>query len=103
MASSNLPQSQEPALYWRATRFMPAEIQVGKLCIDLSRYELSLDGHRLKLEHQPMELLILLVERKGQLVTREDIVRRLWGEDTFVDADQSINSAIRKIRSALRM
>jgi TolB-like protein/Flp pilus assembly protein TadD len=49
-----------------------------------------------------MELLIFLVERKGQLVTREDIVGKLWGKDVFVDVDQSINAAVRKIRFALK-
>jgi formylglycine-generating enzyme required for sulfatase activity/DNA-binding winged helix-turn-helix (wHTH) protein len=81
---------------------MPTGVQAGKPRIDLSRYELSLDGRRLKLEHQPMELLIFLVGRKGQLVTREDIVGKLWGKDVFVDVDQSINAAVRKIRAALK-
>ncbi len=49
-----------------------------------------------------MELLILLVERQGELVTREEIAKRLWGEDVFVDVDHSINVAVRKIRVALR-
>jgi len=81
---------------------MTTDTQSSKPRIDLSRYELSLDGRRVKLEHQPMELLIFLVERKGQLVTREDIVGKLWGKDVFVDVDQSINAAVRKIRSALK-
>jgi len=81
---------------------MPAEVQAGKPRIDLSRYELSLNGRRVKLEHQPMELLILLVQKKGQLVTREEIVRKLWVKGVFVDADQSINAAVRKIRFALK-
>jgi TolB-like protein/DNA-binding winged helix-turn-helix (wHTH) protein/Tfp pilus assembly protein PilF len=81
---------------------MPAEVQAGKPRIDLSRYELNLDGLRVKLERQPMELLIFLVERKDQLVTREDIVGKLWGKDVFVDVDQGINAAVRKIRSALK-
>jgi TolB-like protein/DNA-binding winged helix-turn-helix (wHTH) protein/Tfp pilus assembly protein PilF len=81
---------------------MPAEVQAGKPRIDLSRYELSLDGRRVKLERQPMELLIFFAQRRGHLVTREDIVARLWGKDTFVDVDGSINSAVRKIRSALK-
>lgn len=49
-----------------------------------------------------MELLILLVERQGDLVTREEIAKRLWGEDVFVDVDHSINVAVRKIRVVLR-
>lgn len=81
---------------------MPADTQAGKPRIDLSRYELTIDGRRVKLERQPMDLLILLVQRQGQLVTREDIVDKLWGKDVFVDVDGSINAAVRKIRTALR-
>jgi DNA-binding winged helix-turn-helix (wHTH) protein/tetratricopeptide (TPR) repeat protein len=81
---------------------MSVEIQAGKLRLDLSRYELSRDGRPVKLERQPMELLIFLVQRKGQLVTRDDIVEKLWGKDVFVDVDRSINAAIRKIRAALK-
>src|SRR5215472_18959915 len=81
---------------------MPAPAQAAKARIDLSRYELSLGGRRLKLERQPMELLILLAQRQGQLVTREDIIEKLWGKDVFVDVEHSINAAVRKIRSALR-
>src|SRR6516162_6193980 len=94
--------SRKNLRYTGAHQLMPAQVQAGKPRIDLSRYELSLDGRRVRLEHQPMELLILLVERKGQLVTREDIVGKLWGKDVFVDVDQSINAAVRKIRFALK-
>lgn len=82
---------------------MPGEVQPGKPCIDLSRYELTIDGRRIKLERQPMELLILFAERQSQLVSREEIIEKLWGKDVFVDdADRSLNAAVRKIRSALR-
>ena len=81
---------------------MPAVTQAGKPRIDVSRYELSLGGRRVKLERQPMDLLILLAERRGQLVTRDEIVERLWGRDVFVDVDQSVNAAVRKIRAALK-
>lgn len=70
--------------------------------IDLSRYELSVGHRRVKLERQPMELLIYFAERHNQLVTRDDIVGKLWGKKAFVEIDGSINAAIRKIRSALR-
>ena len=49
-----------------------------------------------------MDLLILLVERRGQLVTRADIVARLWGPDVFVDVEMGVNTAISKVRQALR-
>src|SRR5579859_1114629 len=81
---------------------MASETQAGRPRIDLSRYELSLDGERVKLERQPMDLLIFLVQRQGQLVSREEIVEKLWGKDVFVDVDRSINAAVRKIRSALK-
>src|SRR5262249_10277139 len=50
----------------------------------------------------PMELLILLIERRGELVSREEIVERLWGKDVFLDVDNGINTAIRKVRTVLR-
>jgi DNA-binding winged helix-turn-helix (wHTH) protein len=70
--------------------------------LDPKRYEVRLRGSPLKLERRPMELLILLIEHRGELVTREAIQRRLWGNDVFVDVDQGINTAINKIRQALK-
>src|ERR1700676_3939600 len=70
--------------------------------LDLNSYELRKSGHVIKLEKLPMELLILLAEKRGQLVTREQIIRHLWGDDVFVDTRQGINTAIRKIRVVLR-
>ena len=59
-------------------------------------------GRILKLERIPMELLLLLVEKRGQLVTRDQIIERIWGKDVFLDTDNSINAAIRKIRQVLK-
>jgi len=73
----------------------------GDFELDVRGYELRRKGRRIRLERQPMDLLILLVERRQQLVTREDIVARLWGQDVFVDVETGINTAIRKIRQAL--
>src|SRR6266851_5133075 len=69
--------------------------------LDVRAYELRRSGQPLKLERLPMELLQLLVERNGQLVTREQIVERIWGKEVYVDTDNSINAAIRKIRHVL--
>ncbi len=55
-----------------------------------------------KLEKVPMELLILLLEKDGHLVTRQQIIERLWGNDVFVDTKHGINTAIRKIRQTLK-
>ena len=69
--------------------------------LDLGRYELRRQGRPVKLENKPMELLIFFVARRHQLVTRSDIVRKLWRSDLFVDTEASINNVIRKIRTAL--
>ncbi len=69
--------------------------------LDLGRYELRRAGHRIKLEKKPMELLIFLVRRREQLVSRQDIVAQLWHSDLFVDTERNINNIVRKIRTAL--
>jgi TolB-like protein/DNA-binding winged helix-turn-helix (wHTH) protein len=69
--------------------------------LDPDGFELRRAGHRLRLERKPMELLILLAEKQGQLVKREEIIEKIWGRDFFFDAENGINNAIRKIRSAL--
>jgi len=69
--------------------------------LDVRRYELRRNGRVLKLEKIPMELLILLVSRNGDLVTREEIVEKLWGKDVFIETEHGINTAIRKLRQAL--
>jgi DNA-binding winged helix-turn-helix (wHTH) protein len=69
--------------------------------LDFGRFQLRRDGNPVPLEGRPLQLLMFLVENNGQLVTREQISGQLWGKDVFVDIDQSINTAIRKIRRAL--
>src|SRR3954463_13099352 len=70
--------------------------------LDVAAYELRRHGRPVKLGRQPMDLLILLVESRGQLVARSDIVERLWGKDVFVDVETGVNTAISKVRQALR-
>jgi TolB-like protein/DNA-binding winged helix-turn-helix (wHTH) protein/Tfp pilus assembly protein PilF len=70
--------------------------------LDRNSYELRRAGRALKLERIPLDILLLLVERRGQLVTREEIIGKIWGKDVFLDTDNSINSAIRKIRQVLK-
>jgi TolB-like protein/DNA-binding winged helix-turn-helix (wHTH) protein/Flp pilus assembly protein TadD len=82
---------------------MPAvsSYKFGQFELDLRSYELKRDGEPLRLEKIPMELLIFLVEHHGQLVTREQIIERLWGKQVFLDTEQGVNTAIRKIRQVL--
>ena len=70
--------------------------------LDLRAYELRRAGRVLKLERIPMEMLLLLIEERGQLVSRDRIIERIWGKDVFLDTDNSINAAIRKIRQVLK-
>jgi TolB-like protein/DNA-binding winged helix-turn-helix (wHTH) protein/Tfp pilus assembly protein PilF len=69
--------------------------------VDLRSGELRKNGRRLRLQAQPFELLALLLEHPGEVVTREEICRKLWQADTFVDFDHSLGTAINKIREAL--
>src|SRR5580700_2375785 len=69
--------------------------------LDLGRYELRRQGRRVKLEKKPMELLIFLVSRRDQMVSRQEIVGKLWGSDLFIDTEPNINNIVRKIRAAL--
>jgi len=78
------------------------EFHFGEFTLDQTRYRLQRGDRVVRLEKLPMELLLLLVERRGELVSREEIAERLWGKDVFVEADRSINTAISKVRIALR-
>ncbi len=69
--------------------------------LDLGAHRLCHKGRAVHLEPIPFRLLCLLVERRGQLVTREEIIERIWGKGVFVDSENSINTAVRKIRRAL--
>lgn len=78
-----------------------AVYQFGDFRLDCGRFELLRNGHAIRLERKPMELLILLLARNGQLVTRSEIAQKLWDSEVFVDTEHGINTAIRKIRQAL--
>jgi len=77
-------------------------LQFGDFELDRGAYQLRRKGHIVGLQRIPLDLLLFLVERRGQLVTREEIRKRIWGDEVFLDAESSINTAIRKLRRALR-
>ena len=79
----------------------PTVLQFGEFALDEAAYELRRRGRPVRLERLAMELLLLLVHHRGELVTRSHIVERLWGRDVFLEVDASVNSLIRKIRRAL--
>jgi len=76
--------------------------QFGRFELNLRSYELKRDGQPLRLEKIPMDLLIFLVEHHGELITRDQIIDKLWGKQVFLDTEQGINTAIRKVRQVLQ-
>ena len=79
----------------------PNTVQFGLFEVDLQARELRKSGVRIKLNEQPFQVLAVLLERPGEIVTREELQTRLWPADTFVDFDLSLNSAVKKLRQAL--
>src|SRR5262245_51440113 len=73
----------------------------GSFEVDIASGELRRQGLKVRLQDQPFRLLVLLLERAGEVVTREELRNRLWPADTFVDFDHSLNTAVRKLREAL--
>src|SRR4051812_44787657 len=69
---------------------------------DLHSHELFKAGRRLRLPHQSFLILSALLERPGDLVTREELRKRLWPKDTFIDYEQALNAAVNRLREALR-
>jgi DNA-binding winged helix-turn-helix (wHTH) protein len=86
---------------------MPAEarasqlIHFGEFAIDPRSGELFKKGTKIKLQQQPFQVLAILLERPGDLITREELRERIWPADTFVDFDHSLNTAVKKLRQAL--
>ena len=80
---------------------MSATVRFGAFELDPENFQLRKAGRPLGLERIPMEVLLLLVERRGQLVLRQEIVDIVWGRDVVLDADNALNTAIRKLRHVL--
>ncbi len=76
-------------------------IHFGVFQVDLSSGELLKHGIKIRLQEQPFQILAMLLERPGEVVTREELRRKLWPSDTFVDFDVGLNSAVLRLRSAL--
>ncbi len=81
----------------------PAEnvIRFGLFELDLKAGQLSRNGTKLRLPQQPLQLLGVLLERPGEVLTREELRQRLWSSDVFVDFDHGLNKSVQKLRDAL--
>src|SRR5205085_3211540 len=76
-------------------------IRFGVFEVDLASGELRKQGVRIKLQDQPFQALVALIERPGEVLTREELQKRLWPSDTTVDFDRGLNKAIARVRDAL--
>ena len=76
-------------------------VRFGSFEVDLQEGKLTKAGIRIRLQAQPLQILALLLDRPGQLVTRDEIRQKLWSQDTFVEFDDALNTAVRKLRTAL--
>src|ERR1700677_1282350 len=97
-----LGSSRTPEIPWEEQLMSSEIVRFGDFELDRNLYELRSGGRALKLERIPLDLLFLLVDHRDRLVTREEILERVWGKGVFLDADNAINSAVRKIRRALQ-
>src|SRR5579871_6457598 len=80
---------------------LPDTCRFGIFELDVRAGELRRNGLKIKLQDQPLQVLVLLLKRPGEVVTREEVRNQLWPADTFVDFDHSLNAAIRRLRDAL--
>lgn len=81
---------------------LPSQIvHFGPFQLDLSAAELTQNGIKIKLAEQPFQVLAALLDRPGEIVTREELRRRLWHADTFVDFEHSLNAAVNRLREVL--
>lgn len=76
-------------------------VRFGPFEVNFRAGELLKNGRRIRLQDQPLQVLAMLLERPGEVVTREEVRKRLWPEDTFVDFDHGLNNAINRLREAL--
>src|SRR6185295_17039159 len=77
------------------------KVQFGVFEVDLATGELRKAGTKVKLQDQPFQILSALLERPGEIVSREDLRQKIWRDDTFIDFDQGLSKAVNKIREAL--
>lgn len=76
-------------------------LRVGPFELDVRSRELRKDGSSVRLQDQPFEILRMMLEHPGDVVTRDELRQRLWPEGTFVDFEHSLNAAVKRLRAAL--
>lgn len=85
----------------KSSDHLPPKLRFGSFEVDVHSRELLKDGNKIRLQRQPLALLAMLLEQPGELVTRDELRQKIWPEETFVDFDLALNTAVKKIRAAL--
>lgn len=85
----------------QASRARANPVRFGAFEVDVEAGELRKNGLKVPLQEQPFRVLTLLLENPGKVVAREELQKRLWSADTFVEFDRGLNTAINKVREAL--
>src|SRR5215813_2129307 len=80
---------------------LPGPLRFSAFEVDVRAGELRKHGVRIRLQDQPFRMLLALLERPGEVVTREELQRQIWPSDTFVDFDRGLNNAVKRLREAL--
>ncbi len=104
MGSADLSSTLEPETDARADRTLQLSlryVRFGPFQIDQQRQEVTKSGSRLKLQGKVYQVLLALIEKQGEVVTREDLRLRLWPADTHVNFDANVNTTVNKLRQAL--
>src|SRR5271157_1965488 len=85
----------------KASSSVPPALRFGVFEFDPKAGELRKKGLKIRLQGQPVEILAMLLERPGETITREELQKKLWPADTFVDFEQGLNNAMKRLRAAL--
>ena len=86
---------------WQSQPHAPRKLRFGVYEVDFAGGELRKQGLRLRLQEQPFQVLAALLERPGEVIAREDLIRRLWPDGTVVDYDRGLNAAVTRLRQVL--
>ena len=85
----------------KASSSVPPTLRFGVFELDPRAGELRKKGMKIRLQGQPVEILVMLLQRPGETITREELQKKLWPADTFVDFEQGLNNAMKRLRAAL--
>src|SRR5947209_72344 len=94
-------RSSKPMAKTETDRHIKKGFRFGRFALDVSARELRKDGVRIRLQDQPFEVLVRLLEQPGDVLTRDELRRQLWPDGTFVDFEHGLNAAVKRLRAVL--